>query len=98
MHNSEEIAYANNAFTPSEDGTYTITYTATDIYGNATEKSFTITVGDKTGPVIDLGDESINAPSSIKKGGTLTLDVSKINIYDEYENETYEVKSDNFYL
>lgn len=95
MHDGEEIVFSNNSFTPTKDGTYTVTYTATDVYGNANERSFTITVGDKTGPVIDLGDESINAPSSMKKGSTLTLDATKITVYDEYETKSYEVKSDN---
>lgn len=98
VHDGEEVDYdtTTNKFTPSKDGNYTITYTATDVYGNSSEKSFSITVGDKTGPVIDLGDESVNAPSTMKKGSTLTLDTSKINIYDEMDRETdFDLKGEN---
>ncbi|MGN1227666.1 MAG: Ig-like domain-containing protein, partial [Christensenellales bacterium] len=92
--NSEEVEYDEETkkFTPVNEGNYTITYTATDIYGNSADKEFTITVGDKTGPVVDLGDESVNAPSTMKKGSTFTLDTSKITIYDEYENENINIK------
>ncbi|MBQ8749649.1 MAG: hypothetical protein IJZ29_04205 [Clostridia bacterium] len=92
---SDEITVTENKFTPVKEGTYTITYTATDVHGNSDDKVFTIVVGDKTGPVIDLGDESVNAPATMKKGSTLTLDTSKITIYDEYENENITVSKTN---
>lgn len=80
------------SYTPDKKGSYQIKYIASDGLGNSAEKSFTIAVGDQTGPVIDLGDESVNAPATKKKGSTLTLDTSKIDIYDVYTNEQINIK------
>ncbi len=96
-YNSEEVTFdkATMKFTPANTGNYTISYTATDDAGNSTVKEFSITVGDKTGPIINLGDESVNAPSKMKVGSTFTLDISKISIYDEYEGQSIAIDGGN---
>ncbi|MBE5730945.1 MAG: hypothetical protein E7350_03245, partial [Clostridiales bacterium] len=59
-----EVAFDNDrvtSFYPMEEGTYVVTYKATDDSGNASaEHTYKITVSDRTGPVIvDVEDDKI---------------------------------------
>ncbi len=69
------------------EGTYTVTYRAVAPTGKVAEKTFTFTVGDKTGPKIYLGASDVNMPGNmvLKENLTLTLDTSIITIEDNYD-------------
>lgn len=91
-YNSEEVAVekltsGGYKFNAESTGTYTVVYKATDVNNNETTQSFSVVVGDKNGPVVDYGDISINRPATKKLNDTLTLDLSKISINDNYDGE-----------
>lgn len=83
----EKVLSGGYKFNAESTGTYTVVYKATDVNNNETTQSFSIVVGDKTGPVIDFGDININRPATKKLNDTLTLDLSKITISDNYDGE-----------
>ena len=84
-------------FTPDARGTYTITYTATDLNGNSAEneKTITIRVGDTEAPQIILTSKLKNTlDSGFVLGGNTTL---KINTNARIYSET-EYASEDIYL
>lgn len=72
-------------FTPTKNGTYTVTYSATDNSGLSTETTYSVAVGDVTKPVITIQNTSVNAPSTAKVGGILKLDLSSITLTDNVD-------------
>ena len=57
-------------FVPSQTGEYTIRYRGVDSQGNPTTKSYTLSVGEKTSPVITLSGE---VPQNVTCGKTVKL-------------------------
>ena len=53
-------------------GVKTVTVTATDAYGNASTKSFTITVRDTTAPVITSWSPNLTAEATSPAGAVVT--------------------------
>lgn len=72
-------------FTPTKNGTYTVTYSATDNSGLSTELTYTVAVGDVTKPVITISNTSANTPSTAKVGDKLELDISSITLTDNVD-------------
>lgn len=72
----------NYEFEPTMNGTYTITYKATDKSGKSTTLEKTLAVGDVTPPVLTIGNESANLPSKATVGDTLRLDITTITMTD----------------
>ena len=90
-HNGSNVTITEDGgvkkFTATEDGTYSVEYKVTDMAGNTTSKTFTVSVGDLEGPVVDVK----NVPASKEVGSIYTVSMSDLVIYDEYE-ENFEVK------
>lgn len=77
----------NWTFTPTSNGTYTVTYTAVDKAGLKTEKEYTVKVGDVTSPTITISDATHNKPSSKKVGDVLSLNLDSITVSDAVDTE-----------
>ena len=69
------------SFTADAEGTYEVIYKAVDNAGNETTKSYTIIVGDKTGPEIEF-DEAKFLPTTMKLGSVFSFDMSEANVHD----------------
>jgi len=69
-------------FTPTVNGTYTVTYSATDNSGLTTTLTYSVAVGDVTKPTITIDNTTVNAPSTANVGDTLALDVESITLSD----------------
>lgn len=85
-------------FVPTMDGTYTVTYSATDKANNTTELVYEIKVGDTTAPSFSFAEiEDFGKRADVKVGSNpLTIDLSKIKISDAGETETAEELKDQF--
>ena len=59
---------------------YRITYTAYDIWGLYTTKTYTVKVGDTVPPTIDVEDNIV--PETVKRNTELEIDLGKIKIED----------------
>lgn len=71
------------AITLGYNEVYTLTFTAKDIYGNTSTLTKTIKVGDTDAPVIEVDeDDALLIPESMNVGDKLTIDLSKISVYD----------------
>lgn len=84
---TEDITVTDYQFVPLEEGVYTVVYKAVDSKNNEATATYTITVGDQEGPVIDLGDNSINLPSTMKLNETLVIDKTIIEVSDNYDTD-----------
>ncbi len=100
LESSLTVEVKNGGFIPKYDGRYTVVYTATDNYGNATTKTLTIDVG-KTVPdiVIDLpeyGDfvygQYVDVKDAQASGGSGNLEVTAKAIFDGEEVEAVDGK------
>lgn len=69
--NGKAVLIENEAFKPFDPGEYTVTWTATDIFGRAATKSYTVSVTYGDTPVID--EEDIKLPKYFIAGHTYTL-------------------------
>lgn len=73
----------DSTFIAPIDGIYTITYSATDKYGNsAVEVSIEIFVGDYQSPEIMWENQSQNLQTTINLGETLSIDKETFTIFD----------------
>ena len=81
----EDAVSGGYKFVPtSGQGVYTITYTATDIYGNSTVSSHSLSVGDVQAPTLVWEDETKNVVTTAKVGDTFFLDLeNKATITDD---------------
>ena len=67
---------------------YTLTFTVKDIYGNTSTLTKTMKVGDTDAPVIELDEEEVVLiPEKMSVGEKLTIDLSKISIYDLVDSD-----------
>ncbi len=83
---------ANRSFELNYNELYTLTFTVKDIYGNTATLTKSIEVGDIVDPTISIADTTENPfiPQNVKVGDTLTLDLAKITLLDNFsvlENE-----------
>lgn len=76
------------SFVPTDDGIYTIEYSATDKANNTTTKSYSMKVGDITKPSISIEENSSNLPKDMKAKSVLKLDLEKISVSDAGETKT----------
>lgn len=91
-YGSKTIAYGdtttNRVVKLNNNEIYTLTFTAQDIYGNSSTLKKTIKVGDTTKPVIEINEEDKKfVPESLEIGDKLSLDLSKISVYDYVNGE-----------
>ena len=75
------------SFVPTKDGTYTVTYSATDLAGNVITEVRSVRVGDTAAPVLTVGNTTANKPSNKKLNATITLDLTAITIEDNKDVE-----------
>lgn len=80
--NGEGSTGGTYLFVPTRDGSYTVTYSATDLAGNIATDVRTVKVGDTAAPVLTIGNPTVNRPANQKIDGTITLDLSSIAITD----------------
>ena len=74
-------------FVPQSKGTYTITYSATDLNGNSAEsKQIIVRAGDTVKPTITITDES-DIKTTVKPGETVSIDVKKIVVTDNIDTD-----------
>ena len=79
------------SFEAEEEGSYEVIYKAVDQAGNEATKTFTIVVGDKTGPVVEFNDNDAFIPSTKKLNDVFAFDLRNANVYDAIdENVTYK--------
>jgi hypothetical protein len=78
----------NRQITLTRNEEYKITFTAKDIWGNTSTKEYKIQVGDTEKPVIHVDEQDKDfVPSSMNVGDKLTLDLSKISITDNKDED-----------
>lgn len=75
-------------FVPTDDGVYTIEYSATDKANNITTETYSMKVGDITKPSIAIEEDSSNLPNDMKVNSTLKLDLTEISVSDAGETLT----------
>jgi|AntRauTorcE11897_2_1112592.scaffolds.fasta_scaffold00001_10 hypothetical protein len=80
--NGEQSEGSSYSFTPTRNGSYTVTYSATDFAGNTTEEVRIVKVGDTSAPTITVNNPEINRPDNMSVNNTLTLDIDSIIIED----------------
>lgn len=74
-------------FVPQSKGTYTITYSATDLNGNNAEsKQIIVRAGDTVKPTITITDEG-DIKTTVKPGETVSIDVKKIVVTDNIDTD-----------
>ncbi len=83
----EELIVTNEtdgsySFEAESEGTYEVVYRAVDAAGNETTRTFNITVGDKTGPVIEFDNEDVFLPTTKKLNDVLAFDLSEVKVSD----------------
>ena len=78
-------------FKATKNGTVTVTYSVTDNNGNTATEPKTIYVGDTSKPEIKVSalQDAINK-AGYKKGSTVKLDLTKLNVVDDKSNLTYD--------
>jgi hypothetical protein len=85
--NGETATGGVYSFVPTKDGSYTVTYSATDLAGNVTTDTRTVKVGDTAAPVLTIGNTEANKPGNKKINSTITLDLDAIEIEDNKDGE-----------
>lgn len=80
--NGATAANGTYSFVPTKDGSYTVTYSVTDLAGNVTTDVRTVRVGDTAAPTLTIGNTAANKPGNKKLNATITLDLSAITISD----------------
>ena len=85
--NGDGATNGTYSFIPTKDGSYTVTYSATDLAGNTVNDVKTVKVGDTAAPTLTIGNTTVNKPGNKKINSTITLDLSTITIADIKDGE-----------
>jgi hypothetical protein len=85
--NGETATGGAYSFVPTKDGSYTVTYSATDLAGNVTTLVRTVRVGDTASPVLTIGNTTANKPQNQDLNATITLDLTEITITDNKDGD-----------
>jgi|LGOV01.1.fsa_nt_gb hypothetical protein len=86
-YNGENQIGGNYQFVPIKDGSYTVTYFATDLAGNTTSDIRVVKVGDNAAPTITIGNTTVNKPGNKTVGDTITLDMTTITVTDTKDGD-----------
>lgn len=87
-----DITVIDNKFTASENGTYSITYTAKDSSLLSSTKTFKFTVGDVEGPSVNVANVPVNKEVGSYFKIDFERDVADVS-FDEYETSWKATKN-----
>ncbi|MFA6860394.1 MAG: hypothetical protein WCR30_03300 [Clostridia bacterium] len=85
IYYNDEDSKFNRVF--AQNGVYTIRYSAKDILGHETTKEYTIKVGDTINPVLEIENEDVNLPTTVKLGSKFRVDLTNISMDDDKDND-----------
>ena len=87
-----EDTNANYYHSFTQNGTFTIRYSAEDLLGQKSTEEFSIKVGDVQNPTMVIENEAKNKPTTMKLGSRFIVDTTAITISDDKDEE---INNDN---